>query len=291
MASKPATVGHPAFRAFCHARAHANKGLLALLISLRLARYELDRLPKSQADALLGTYFEHEIPDIRDFNYRASAALGLMSEAEVDLAYMAVPFATSFYETYLGDLARLLARDGHGRVPARAGAVKLHSYLATAGLALPTKEALLFEAIRTIRNCLAHAAGIADAEAEAALAAVAADGSASAGWIRIAKAPVPAVVDGDPIPMSGREALVALYAVAHCAYALNNAASSSITAETWADVVVLDFRMSGTRRWAHRLTDLAPVRRLADRSYSLVGLSDSDLRAAIGRAPHTRTMP
>jgi hypothetical protein len=265
--------------------------VLALLISLRLARYELTRFPKSQTDVLLGTYFEHEIPGIRDFNYRASAALGLMSEAEVDLAYMAVPFATSFYETYIADLASLLGRDGHGAVPARAGAFKLHQYLANAGLVLPSKEALLFEAVRTIRNCLVHAAGIANDEAEAALAAVAADSAASAGWLRIAKAEAPAVSEGDPIPMSGREALVALYTVSHCAYALNNAASRGISAGTWSDVVVLDFRNSGTRRWAHRLTDLAPVRRLADRSYSLLGLSDTELRDAIGRAPHDRTLP
>jgi hypothetical protein len=203
MAGAPQTVGHPSFRVFKRSRADANRGLNAILVALRLGRYELNRLPRSQENTLLGAYYEHDIADIGDFNYRVSHAKDYLSVAEADLAYMAVPYATSLYEDYISDLARLAARDGHGNVPRRAGAVALHRYLANAGITLPQKEALLFESVRTIRNCIVHAAGIADAEAESASVALRADPHAAASWERITKGQPAEITSGNRIAIAG----------------------------------------------------------------------------------------
>lgn len=262
-----------------------------MLIALRLGRYELERLPKSQSDVLLGYYYEYEIADIRNFNYRASEAKEHMEAAERDLAYMAVPYATSLYEAYLGEVAHLAVREGHGRVPVRAGAFKLHEYLGNAGVAVPTTEHTLFEAIRTIRNCVAHAAGIVDEEADAALAAVHANPDAAASWERVAKRKVPVLTPGEPLPLSGREAFVALYIVGNCAHWINHAAASAIGRDTWADVAILDYRREFTGRWHHLLTDVAMAKKWVDRRYGLVKLRESDLRAAIDRAPRTPRLP
>jgi hypothetical protein len=92
------TVGHPDFRVFKRARSEANRALLAILVALRLGRYELDRLPKSQANALLGEYYEHEIADIGHFNYRASQAVAT-DNGPVEVALS--PDAKSVYVTNL----------------------------------------------------------------------------------------------------------------------------------------------------------------------------------------------
>jgi hypothetical protein len=289
--SAPETVGHPEFRSFKRARSDANRALSAILVALRLGTYELGRLPRSQSESLLGEYYRDEIPDIGDFNYRVSKARGHMQASESDLAYMAVPFATALYEAYLTDLATLVARDGHPRVPRRAGATGLHTYLGAAGVALPAKEGLLFEAIRTIRNSIVHSAGVADDATEAAVAAVAADTAATDSWLRIARATPPPVTAGSRIPLRGRDALIALYSVAQCAYALNHEAATVITKSTWADAAILDFRRQSRYRWAHGLTDIAAVRRVVDRSYGLVQLTDEQLSAAVRRAPHQQRLP
>lgn len=286
-----ATVNHASFRVFTRARTDLNRSLTAILVALRLGRYELQRLPRSQRDVLLGTYYEHEIADIGHFNYRASEAVGHMELAERDVAYMAVPYATSLYEDYLTDLAKLASREGHGTVPARAGAVKLHKYLARAGIALPAKESTLFEGVRTIRNCIAHAAGIADADAAAAVAAIAASADASKAWKRIAKTDVPTFSAGERILLSGRDALVSQYVVAQCARAANRSSIAVLGRSTWADLAVLDMRTSYPGRWHRRLTDPADVRREADRHYRVVSLTDPEIQEAILRAPHQRRLP
>ena len=85
--------------------------------------------------------------------------------------------------------------------------------------------------------------------------------------------------------IAGMEALVALYGVSQGAHAINAAAARVISRPTWADVLVLDFRHQSRLRWAHRLTEVPQVKRLADRSYALIGLTDQEIREAIGSGP------
>jgi hypothetical protein len=68
-------------------------------------------------------------------------------------------------------------------------------------------------------------------------------------------------------------------------------AATVISPAVWADLVIYDFRVQFRRRWHRRLTQVSVVRRLVNRSYALVGLTDDELSAAIQRAPDTLRLP
>jgi hypothetical protein len=279
--SKP--VQFPAFRSYLRARETINDELMALVVAAGVAS---DATAESPQDTLLPEVAP-SAPEVERLNQTVAHARALWSNAASAVARTAIPYVLSVYGVYLADAVGLLHgldQDQDPHEPDDTYLHVLHKRIETAtGTTLPAREIALFELIQLVRNRLAHQAGTPGSKLRSKWSQL--DADAKQEWIRVAGRPIlDAVLDADkPIDLQTGE-LNAVLAITHrLAHRVNAALAASVATDTWAEIVVQDYRELWPRRYGNQAERPRRLRGYAQHSYSPLHLTEHDLIEAARR--------
>lgn len=276
-------VHFPAFRSYLRARETINDELMALVVAAGVAS---DATAESAQDTLLPELVP-SVPEVQRLNHTVARARALWGNAPSAVTRTAIPYVLSVYGVYLADAVGLLHgldQDQDPHEPDDTYLHALHERIESAtGTTLPAREIALFELIQLVRNRLAHQAGTPGSKLRTKWSQLSTD--AKEEWIRIAGRPIlDAVIDTHtPIDLQTGE-LHAVLAVTHrLAHRVNAALAASVATETWAEIVVRDYRELWPRRYGNETERPRRLRGYAQHSYSPLHLTEHDLTEAAGR--------
>ena len=276
-------VHFPAFRSYLRARETINDELMALVVAAGVASEATAESPK---DTLLPKVAP-SAAEVERLNQTVARARALWSDAPSAVARTAIPYVLSVYGVYLADAVGLrkgLDQDQEPHEPDDTYLHTLHQRIETAtGTTLPAREIALFGLIQLVRNRLAHQAGTPGSKLRSKWAQLNTD--AKDEWVRVAGRPIlDALLAADkPIDLQTGE-LNAVLAITHrLAHRVNAALAASVATDTWAEIVVQDYRELWPRRYGNETERPRRLRGYAQHSYSPLHLTEHDLIEAARR--------
>ena len=280
----------PAYRRYSDARVEVNDAMMALLIGARLGEHALST-SAADPDALLPSLFG-QIPGIARLNRTAGDAAGLLAEAEVHLASMAIPYTLAVHGAFLAAAAQMVRdagldqRDAAFEVKRCGDLHKLpldtgHEYIAERCRG-QTNPALLslFHIARQLRNRIIHSNRTPGSRLLQEFRTL--QPAARESWEGLAGRPLTAAVaSGRLEPKEGE--LVAVLAVSrHLVQDINTLLARKLSREYWARVAVADYRALHPQRFGERARRLRRLQGHAASFYAHLGLTEDELKAAAG---------
>lgn len=274
----------PAYRRFERSRIAANDATMALLIGSRLGSHGLSL--SSNSRILLGDMYP-DVEEVSRFNRTSEDAEVLVSRAERDLAYMAIPYALAIYGDFVAATIATLQDAGltsDVSDPWRISLAKSHrrlcQLLGAEESDLPSEQLTLFDFLRRMRNRIVHADAVADPELVERWTNM--PDAAHAEWLRIAQR-TPTFNDFDGrLKLGSPELRVAVAATKTLSEAVNTLMARSAVQSAWADIALIHYCEDANSD--PQSVGLQSLRGFARMYYRTVALSDGDLSAAINRA-------
>jgi hypothetical protein len=275
-----AIVRFAAYRQYEATRTQASNAMMALLAGAQLAAHMLKLTEGSQR--LLPEVFP-QVEHITRFNLTSEAARQILNDADAHLGAMSVPYALALHEDYLKTCLSLLETAGRC-APGTAEKSKLvnqHTLIETAtGGTFSADSIVQLDTIRRMRNCLIHAGGRADTSLLAALTVW--TPSVEASWIKLAKTNPKNLRLGDTVSFGHGELLLTLAVTKVLAREANVLLQNALPAGQWADMVIEDM-ITTTPNALSRPDALRRAKGLARHHYAAIGLTGTDVQAAIAR--------
>ena len=273
-------IKHAAFRSFERARIQANDAMVALLVGARIARETLS-LRDAHDGSLLPELFPN-VAEVERLNRGVRDAQDIIENAELYLAYMAIPFVLAVYQSYLVQVIVLLQQDGadvSGKDPWNVHLKDLHSHLKmNGGVRLPEGEADLFQIARRVRNRLVHSAGVAGSNLLSDYRQLPSDRTDL--WEGITGRPLMADEDGRLI-LGSDEMRAVLAITKRLARSINLALATSLSRPFWSRLVVQDYRVTSPRGWAQADVRLRRLVGFARTYYQPLELAEDEIKQAL----------
>jgi hypothetical protein len=282
-------VRFPAYRRYSESRIEVNDAMMALLIGARLGEHAL-RTSAASPEVLLPSLFG-QIDGIRRVNRTAGDAARLLADAEMHLAYMAIPYALAVHGTFLVAAAGMVRDDGRDegdsygiqrvedltRLPLENG----HQYVAErCGKMLDGTLPPLFQLARKLRNRIIHFVGTPGSHLLSDYRAL--PEPARESWEHLAGRPLPDAVVGGRLAL-GEGELVAVLAVSrNLVQTINDLLAHTLSRRYWASLVVADYRTEYRQRFGERDRRLKRVVGYAGQMYRPLRLTTEEIIEALG---------
>jgi len=273
----------PAFRSYLSARETINDELMALVVAAGVASQAM----ADSAQETLLPELAPTVPEVQRLNHTVERARALWSRAPSAVARTAIPYVLSVYGVYLADAVGLLQGLDYDEDPHEPDDTHLHvlheRIEAATGVQLPAREIALFGLIQIVRNRLAHQAGTPGSKLRGQWSQLAPE--AKEEWTRIAGRPIPDAMLGAESPLAlGIGELNAALAVTHrLAHRVNAGLAATVPAETWAEIIVLDYRELWPRRYGNQTERVRRLRGYAKHFYSSLPITEHDLQEVARR--------
>jgi hypothetical protein len=258
------------YREHATARTQANDAIMALLAGSQLAAHTLQLTDGS--NSLLPEIFPR-VPYIERFNLRSSTAKDLLSDAEMHLGAMSVPYVLALHEDFGNTALKLL-----GERPRKAAT--LHTAL---GACLPTinwgASEGAFHIARILRNSMIHSGGRLDSQSISEFATYV-DSASRTEWRRLAKRDPLKLAVGDSVQFAYGELIATLSVTKGLAKLINQGLQAALPRETWADLLIDDIAATEPRH----LVDRNRVRKCvgyARQYYGPIALAREEIERAL----------
>jgi hypothetical protein len=278
----------PAYRHYREARIAASDSLMALFIGARLGQHALKTSP-ADPGAYLPDLFGL-IPGIERVNRTVGDAAQLLEEAEHHLASMGIPYVLGVQGAFLAQTVGMLRDDGKDDASMSWGVPwrpdprdvhlrELHEYVAErCGRPLPGDLLDLFHLARRIRNRIVHFAGHAGSRLPGEYRLLSRE--ARGRWERLAGRPL-ATDAGGRLQLGEGELVAVLATTRQLAAVVNESLAETISRESWARLVVSDYRSLEPQRFGERAKRLRRLRGHARILYGPLALTDDELERAL----------
>lgn len=276
----------PAYRHYREALVAVSDSLMALLIGARLGQHALSTSPANPTAHLPELF--GRIPGIERVNRTVEDAAQLLEDAEHHLASMGIPYVLGVQGAFLSQTITMLRDDGRDD-PANSWTIpwrpdpsdvplhEIHEYVAErCGRTLPEDLLQLFRLARRIRNRIIHFAGEAGPRLSGEYRSLSPE--AKGRWERITGRPLTIGVRGR-LELSEGELVAVLAITRRLAAVVNETLAETISRESWARIVVADYRSLEPQRFGERAKRLRRVRGHARLFYHSLALTEEELRA------------
>jgi hypothetical protein len=261
---------------------------MALLIGARLGQHALSTSPadpKTHLPDLFG-----RISGIERVNRTVEDAAQLLEDAEHHLASMGIPYILGVQAAFLSDAIEMLRNDGKDDPgdtwtiawrpdPNDIHLSELHEYIGErCGQPLPAELLDPFHLIRRIRNRITHFAGEAGSRLPGEYKALRRDSKAK--WETITGRPLSIGPTGR-LELAEGELVATLAITRALARVVNESLAQTISRESWAKIVVADYRSLEPQRFGERPKQLRRVRGHARLFYGSLRLTEDELADAL----------
>ena len=276
----------PAYRRHDQARIGTNDAIMALVASSRLAEKTLVEV---QDESALVPLIFPGVPDLERMNRTVKDTRRLISEAEREFVYMAIPYLLSVHHVYVVsclDLVRNQAEDDQTDVESTRLEVVHTQFTEVSGQQLPDDLVSLFHLLRLMRNRIVHYAAAQGSHLRAAWRDL--PESAAGGWTKVAGRPLPLGRSAERLDLGLGELLASLMTVTRLGREVCAAVGRSISRERWADLVLADYRELYPHRFGQQATRLRRTFRYAQERYGPIALTEGDMGAALNRGDATK---
>lgn len=267
------------FRKYLELRQGANNSIMALLAGSKLAAHTLQLTTGSER--LLSEIFP-QVEHIDRFDLRTDSAQRILSDAELHLSTMAIPYVLAIHEDYLMHCcglaveAGVLSRTKYRDVKARS----MHETLAIAvGMSFSAESLELFHIVRSMRNSQIHEGGFANQELVDAVTAASA--TATSLWTKLARPNVFSISLGSRI-VFGHQELVGSLAVTHrLAVEANEMLQVAYPTGKWAGRLVADAVEQLPPLTGNPNQKIRKLKAFGRRFYDGANVSDPELENAV----------
>lgn len=228
------------YRQHAEARTQANNAIMALLAGSQLAAHTLQLTDGS--DRLLPEIFPR-VTHIDRFNLKTSTAKDLLTDAELHLGAMSVPYVLALHEDFGNTALRLL-----GERPRKAAT--LHSALGTrlSTINWGASEGA-FHVARILRNSMIHSGGRLDSQSITEFAKFV-DPSGRAEWRRLAARDPLKLAVGDLVQFAHGELIAVLSITKGLAKLINFGLQAALPRKAWAHLLIDDLAATEPRHLA-----------------------------------------
>ncbi|HUF02428.1 MAG TPA: hypothetical protein VMN35_08385 [Gaiellaceae bacterium] len=223
-------------------------------------------------------------------NLTIEGAAQLLADAEHHIASMGIPYVLGVQSAFLSRTIVMLRDDGWDD-PSKGWTIpwrkdtnevrlnEIHEYVAErCSRPLPGDLLELFHISRRIRNRITHYAGAAGSRLPGEYRSL--PRGAKSRWEKITERPLTIDARGR-LKLSEGELVAVLATTRHLAAAINEMLAATISRESWARVVVADYRSLEPQRFGERAQRLRRLRGHANRCYGPLALTDDELQAAL----------
>jgi hypothetical protein len=269
------------YRRYEEKRIEASDAMMGLLAGAQLASHLLQLTDGS--DRLLPEVFPR-VAHIRRFNLTTDAARTILKAADAHLGAMSVPYSLALHEDYLKTCLDLVVRGrcctpAAGESAKRALAYQHAGIEAATGGTFHSDSLAQLDTLRHMRNCMIHQGGRADRKLIDYVATWTV--TTEAAWAKITKRTLRHLNVGDQIGFGHPELILSLAVTKSLAREANRLLQTALPREIWADLVLEDLCATTPGLTGDLL--MRKARGIARFHYGLVGLTDAELSAAIGR--------
>lgn len=285
LAARTREVLFPAYRRFEHARVETNDAMMALLVGSRLGDHALSLAPSP--DHRIRDVFS-EVDEIQRLDRTVKDARSLIAQAEVHLAFMAIPYSLSVYAGLLADCIAMLRLE-NGVVdagdPRDIPLSGLHAAFVTAAstdlTALPATHLRLFDFARWMRNRIVHRGAIAGAKlVDHYESKLSADDRAE--WTRVARQDPDFGKNQIAMNLGWPELRATLSITKNLARAANGVMADRLPRHAWASLAVRDYRQAAHNpHW--NSVSVKSLIGFSAMTYGPLGLSDLELADALSK--------
>lgn len=278
----------PAYRNYREALIAVSDSLMALLIGARLGQHALRTSPADPTTHLPELF--GRIPGIERVNRTVEDSAQLLEEAEHHLASMGIPYVLGVQGAFLAQTIQMLRNDGKDdqchtwtipwrHDPRDVPLHEIHEYVAErCGRALPADLLELFRLARRIRNRIIHFAGDAGSRLPGEYRSISPE--ARRRWETITGRPLE-IGAGGKLQLSEGELIAVLAITRHLAAVVNEILTETISRESWARLVIEDYRSLEPQRFGEQPKRLRRVCGHARLFYGPVALTEPELIAAL----------
>lgn len=268
------------YRQYEQIRIDASNAVMGLLAGAQMAAHMLQLTEGS--DRLLPEIFPR-IPHIGRLNLTTGVAREILTEGDIHLGAMAVPYALAIHEDYLKTCLALLQRGGISlsKSPGDFKLANQHEEIErVTGKAFTAASLEQLHTLRLMRNCTIHSGGRVNNALVNKLASWTPD--AEMGWVRLTRRSPRALQIGDAITFGHGEVLIALAVTKTLAREANQFLQPTLPRNLWADLVIEDLEAEAPAA----LTAPDVLRRasgIARFHYGLLKLTETEISAALKR--------
>jgi hypothetical protein len=221
-----------------------NDSIMAFLVGSHLASHTLQLTEGS--DRMLPEIFPG-VAHIERFNIRTSLARNILSEAEKNLALMAIPQVMAIHEDFIMNCLRLLAKFTLcSNVKLKNASPKtMHKTVETCtGQQYRPQTLEQFELLRCVRNCMIHSGGVANDEFDRAIESM--SDAARSEWVRRTTRSPDSLVDGERrLDIQHYEIVSTLAITKKLWRETNMILCSKLTTTQWLEVALDDILQDG----------------------------------------------
>jgi hypothetical protein len=271
----------PEYRQYEAIRVEINNAMMGLLAGAQLAVHLLKLTEGS--DQLLPRIFPG-VPHIGRFNIQSSAARQILTEADVHLGAMAVPYALALHEDYARTCVAFLER---ATLATRAEAENLtpatiHEFIRDkTQQTLPAASLEQFHTLRLMRNALIHRGGRASRSLIEQVNTWSLD--TEAGWKNITGRTLRGIKEGEVLQLGHGELILTLAVTKNLARRLNEILQAALQKSLWADVLIEDLMNYGPGLPRDPHNQMRKAKGYARYFYAALGLSEHEIKDAITR--------
>jgi hypothetical protein len=268
------------YRQYEQVRVDASNAVMGLLAGAQMAAHMLQLTEGS--DRLLPEIFP-SIPHIGRLSLTTEAARKILTEGDIHIGAMAVPYALAIHEDYLKTCLTLLQRGGISlsKSPGDIKLVSQHEEIERAtGKAFTAASLEQLHTLRLMRNCTIHSGGRVNNALFNKLASWPPD--AERGWVKLTHRSPRSLQVRDTITFGHGEVLIALAVTKTLAREANQFLQPALPRNLWADLVIEDLQTEAPKA----LTAPDVLRRatgVARFHYGLLKLTETEISDALKR--------
>ncbi|MEV0048021.1 hypothetical protein AB0H60_31760 [Nocardia rhamnosiphila] len=266
------------YREYEQRKAEANNAMMALLAGAQLSAHLL-RLTEG-SDRLLPEVFP-AVDHIHRFSLKSDDARRILLGADAHLGKMAVPYVLSLHEDYMRTCIGLLAENKLcSKAKAKGNLVDLHpDFESVTSHVFDTDMKVYMTALRLMRNAVIHngstvTQGLHDEVAQWTAVQ-------ESGWTKLAKRNPRVLQVGDRIDFGQGEMIAALAITKRLDREANLGLQAALPKACWADLVVDEVLHDQPKALQNQKLALRKAQGIARHHYKVVGLTDTELIAAI----------
>jgi hypothetical protein len=259
----------------------ADNAVMALLVGAQLASQNLKLVAKS--NTLISSIFPG-VRHINRFQLKPARAIRELESSEGHLSKIALPYAMSVHEDYMGKVKEdLLLLGIPVKLNGRAwNAENMHAILLESLGVTTLPDLTDFEVLRRLRNALIHNGGVADAYLKDGINQLSAD--ATGRWIRSSGRPPGDAIKDDTVALSAEDVMVAFSVTRHLSSHIHDKTIVAFPRTYWIKDCVEDFSRNNKDTVAQGRLLRTKLERFAEQNYEDLAFSWPELKAAASTA-------